>query len=171
MQQECEPVTRESFKQLIQKVLSRWSEINAPRLGAALSFYTMLSIAPLLVASIAIAGMAFGEQAARGQIVWQIENLVGREGGQAIQALLEHARRPETGVLAGLFGIVTLLFGASGVFIELRDSLNLIWGVRAKHSSGLKAMVRDRFTAFTMVIGIGFLLMVSLVVNAAITAA
>jgi membrane protein len=171
VQPECEPVTRQSLKELLTAVVSKWSEINAPRQGAALSFYTMLSIAPLLVVSIAIAGMAFGEQAARGQIVWQIQNLVGREGGQAIQAMLEHARRPDTGVLAGLFGIVTLLFGASGVFIELRDSLNLIWGVRAKHSSGLKAMVRDRFTAFTMVIGIGFLLMVSLVANAAITAA
>jgi membrane protein len=115
--------------------------------------------------------MAFGQQAARGQIVWQIESLVGREGGQAIQAMLEHARRPEAGILAGLFGIVTLLFGASGVFLELRDSLNLIWGVKAKHSSGLKGMVRDRFTAFAMVVGIGFLLMVSLLANAAITAA
>src|SRR3954471_12799830 len=121
VQPECEPVTRQSLKELLTAVVSKWSEINAPRLGAALSFYTMLSIAPLLVVSIAIAGMAFGEQAARGQIVWQIENLVGREGGQAIQAMLEHARRPETGILAGLFGIVTLLFGASGVFLELRD--------------------------------------------------
>src|SRR4051795_10998565 len=101
MQQECEPVTRESFKQLIQKVLSRWSEINAPRLGAALSFYTMLSIAPLLVVSIAIAGRVFGEQAARGQIVWQIENLVGHDGGQAIQTMLEHAHQPGAGIVAG----------------------------------------------------------------------
>src|ERR1700733_11838251 len=114
-QPECEPVTRQSFRELIAGVISKWTEINAARLGAALSFYTMLSIAPLLVVSIAIAGMAFGEQAARGQIVWQIQNLVGKEGGQAIQAMLEHARRPETGILAGFFGIVTLLFGASGV--------------------------------------------------------
>src|SRR5882724_2420608 len=169
--EECEPVTKQSLKELIQGVISKWSEINAPRLGAALSFYTMLSIAPLLVVSIAIAGRVFGEQAARGQIVWQIENLVGHDGGQAIQTMLEHAHRPGAGIVAGVIGILTLLFGASGVFLELRDALNLIWGIRAKQSSGLRAMIRDRFTAFAMVVGIGFLLMVSLLANAAITAA
>jgi membrane protein len=153
MEEEYEPVTRQSFRELIQGVIAQWTEINAPRLGAALSFYTMLSIAPLLVVSIAIAGMAFGKQAAQGQIVWQIENLVGREGGQAIQAMLEHARRPETGILAGLFGILTLLFGASGVFLELRDSLNLIWGQRQEHAGSKPCP--DRFTAFAMVM-IGF---------------
>jgi len=171
MEEQCEPVTKQSLKELIQGVISTWSEINAPRLGAALSFYTMLSIAPLLVVSIAIAGRVFGEQAARGQIVWQIENLVGHDGGQAIQTMLEHAHRPGAGIVAGVIGILTLLFGASGVFLELRDALNLIWGIRAKQSSGLRAMIRDRFTAFAMVVGIGFLLMVSLLANAAITAA
>jgi membrane protein len=171
MEEQSEPVTKQSLKELIHGVLSRWSEINAPRLGAALSFYTMLSIAPLLVVSIAIAGMAFGRQAAQGQIVWQIESLVGHDGGQAIQTMLENAHEPGAGIVAGLIGILTLLFGASGVFLELRDALNLTWGVRAKQSSGLKAMIHDRFTAFTMVVGIGFLLMVSLLVNAAITAA
>jgi len=171
MDEQCEPVTKHSLKELIQGVISKWSEINAPRLGAALSFYTMLSIAPLLVVSIAIAGRVFGEQAARGQIVWQIENLVGHDGGQAIQTMLEHAQKPGAGIVAGLVGILTLLFGASGVFLELRDALNLIWGIRAKQSSGVRAMVRDRFTAFAMVVGIGFLLMVSLLANAAITAA
>jgi len=171
MNQEIEPVTTQSVKDLIVGAVGKWSDINAPRLGAALSFYTMLSIAPLLVVSIAIAGMAFGEQAARGQIVSQIQNLVGTEGGKAIQAMLEHAHRPGEGILAGLFGIFTLLFGASGVFLELRDALNLIWGIKARNSSGLKALVRDRFTAFTLVVGIGFLLLVSLLVNAAIAAA
>src|SRR5882724_9865947 len=102
MEEQCEPVTRQSLKELLRGVISKWSDINAPRLGAALSFYTMLSIAPLLVVSIAIAGLVFGEQAARGQIVWQIQNLVGKEGGVAIQAMLEHAHRPgEGGILAG----------------------------------------------------------------------
>jgi membrane protein len=168
---EVEPVTLQSVKELAKGAVGKWSEINASRLGAALSFYTMLSIAPLLVICIAIAGMVFGEKAAQGQIVWQIQNLVGREGGQAIQALLEHAHKPGAGIVAGLVGILTLLFGASGVCIELRDSLNLIWGIRARNSTGLKAMLHDRFTAFAMVVGIGFLLMVSLLANAAITAA
>ena len=166
-----EPVTRQSLKDLAKKALSSWSEINAPRLGAALAFYTMLSIAPLLVISIAIAGMAFGQEAVRGNVVWQIQDLVGTEGGRAIQAILEHADKTGAGVAAGLLGIVTLLFGASGVFVELRDSMDLIWGVRARRGSGLKGMVMDRFTAFAMVVGIGFLLMVSLVVSAAISAA
>src|SRR5215831_20795893 len=114
-------------RELIRGSVARWNEINAPRLAAALSFYSMLSIAPLLVISIAIAGMVFGEQAARGQIVWQIEELVGREGGQAIQSMIEHARRPGASLVAGTIGILTLFFGASGVFVELRNSLNLIW--------------------------------------------
>jgi membrane protein len=167
---ETEPVTIRSVKQLIWGVVGRWSEINAPRLGAALSYYTMLSIAPLLVVCIAIAGMVFGEQAARGQIVGQIHGLVGPQGGQAIQTMLENAHKPGAGLLAGLFGILTLLFGASGVFIELRDALNLIWGVRAKNNAGFKAMVRDRFTSFAIVVGVGFLLMVSLLASAAIAA-
>lgn len=166
-----ERMSSRSLKILAQTTFAKWSEINAARLGAALSFYTMLSIAPLLVVSIAIAGSVFGEQAARGQIVWQIQNLVGREGGEAIQAMLEHAKRPNAGLIAGLAGILTLLFGASGVFIELRDSLNLIWDVTGKKASGWKAILRERFTAFAMVVGIGFLLMVSLLANAAITAA
>jgi len=164
-------VTIRSVKELAKSTISKWSEMNAPRMGAALSFYTMLSIAPLLIVSIAIAGMAFGEAAARGQIVSQIQGLVGREGGQAIQTLLDHAHRPGEGIAAGLFGIFTLLFGASGVFVELRESLNKIWGIQAKNSSGLKGMIQERFTSFAMVIGIGFLLMVSLLASAAITAA
>src|ERR1700751_836959 len=98
IQPECEPVTKQSLKELLTAVVSKWGEINAPRLGAALSFYTMLSIAPLVVVSIAIAGIAFGEQAARGQIVWQIQNLVGREGGKAIQTMRQNAHKPDAGV-------------------------------------------------------------------------
>jgi len=159
------------IKDLIRGSIAKWNEINAPRLAAALSFYSMLSIAPLLVISIAIAGMVFGEQAARGQIVWQIEELVGREGGQAIQSMIEHARRPGASLVAGTIGILTLFFGASGVFVELRNSLNLIWEARPPERSGWKAMVHERFTAFAMVVSIGFLLMVSLLANAAIAAA
>jgi len=163
-----QPKEGRKAKELILASVARWSEINASRLAAALSFYTMLSIAPLLVVSIAIAGAVFGEQAARGQIVWQIQNLVGTEGGKAIQALLEDARRPDAGLVAGVIGIVTLLFGASGVFVELQEALNLIWDVHAQRSAGLKGMVLTRFASFAIVLGVGFLLLVSLVVSAAI---
>jgi len=168
---EPEPVTTNSLKSLVKGTISKWSDMNAPRLGAALSFYTMLSIAPLLVVAISIAGLVFGEAAARGNVVWQIQDLVGVEGGKAIQAMLENAHKPGAGTIAGVAGLLTLIFGASGVFIELRDSLNTIWGIRAKNSSGWRLMIRERFTAFAMVMGIGFLLMVSLLVSASIAAA
>src|SRR5215469_11949888 len=99
MSPQAEPVTSQSMKDLLLRVFARWNQINASRLGAALSFYTMLSIAPLLVVSIAIAGMVFGAEAARGQIVWQIQNLVGVEGGKAIQSMLQNAHKPEAGLL------------------------------------------------------------------------
>jgi membrane protein len=166
-----EPVTATSVWELIKKTASSWSDINAPRLGAALAFYTMLSMAPLLVVCIGIAGAIFGQQAAQDRIAWQIQNVVGYEGGQAIQALLKHADKPSSGIIAAVIGFFMLLFGASGVFGELRDSLNLVWGAKGPNSSGLMGMVKYRFASFAMVLGIGFLLLVSLVLSAAIAAA
>ncbi len=156
---------------LVQRTVVSWVDINAPRLGASLAFYTMLSIAPLLVICIAIAGLAFGRQAAQGSVVAQIEGLVGYQGGKAIQSLLLDAAKPASSIFATALGVVTLLFGASGVFAELRDSLNLVWGVKSAGVMGLKGFVRYRFVSFMMVLAIGFLLMVSLVLSAAIAAA
>lgn len=164
-------MTATSVWDLIKRTASRWNEINAPRLGAALSFYTMLSMAPLLVVCIGIAGAIFGQEAAQDRIAWQIQNVVGYEGGQAIQGLLKHADKPAAGVLAAVIGFVMLLFGASGVFGELRDALNLVWGVKFSGGSGLMGMVKYRFASFGMVLGIGFLLLVSLIFSAAIAAA
>jgi membrane protein len=166
-----EPVTVNSIKKLIAETVSCWSDINAPRLGAALAFYTTLSMAPLMVFSIGIAGLVFGRQAAEGRIVAQIGSLVGPQGGAVIQSLLldSHSRTP-SGILWTVVGIFTLLFGASGVFGELRDSLNLVWGVRTT-GGGLAGMLRYRFFSFAMVVGIGFLLIVSLLVSTAIAAA
>jgi len=166
-----EPVTARSIKHFIAESVSGWSEINAPRLGAALAFYTTLSMAPLLVLSIGVAGLIFGRQAAQGRIVYQIQSLVGREGGAAIQALLLETHKTSSGILVTVMGIFMLLLGASGVFAELHDSLNLVWGVRVASNGGLWSMVRYRFVSFAMVVGIGFLLIVSLLVNAAIAAA
>ncbi len=130
----------------------------------------MLSIAPLLVITVAIAGMVFGAEAARGQIVSQIQDLVGKQGAEAIQSMLQNAHHPATGVLATVVGLITLLVGASGVFAQLRDSLNLILGAPVQESSGIWALLKYRFFSFAMVFGIGFLLMVSLVVSAGLTA-
>ena len=128
-------------------------------------------MAPLLVVCIGIAGAIFGQEAAQDRIAWQIQNVVGYQGGQAIQALLQHADKPSEGIVAAVVGFFMLLFGASGVFGELRDSFNLVWGVKFSGGSGLMGMIKYRFASFAMVLGIGFLLLVSLVLSAAIAAA
>jgi membrane protein len=157
--------------QLTKTVIDRWLEIKAPRLGAALAFYTMLSIAPLMVISVGVAGLLFGTQAAQGQVIGQIQSLVGQDGAAVIQSLLQHAAKPSAGIAAAAIGLFTLLFGASGVFGELRDSLNLVWRATPAQDSGVAGFIRYRFFSFAMVLGIGFLLLVSLVLSTAISAA
>jgi len=154
---------------LIKEVFSRFIDNNAPRLGAALAYYTVFSMAPLLVVVVGIAGMAFGKAAAQGQIVWQIQNLVGPEGAKAIQALLTATQKPTSGVIATVIGLFLLFLGASGVFLELRDSLNLLWGVKTP-GSGFRGMVAARFFSFAMVLAVGFLLLVSLILSAVLAA-
>src|SRR5437667_8662203 len=111
-------------------------EDKASQLGAALAFYSILSLAPLLVIAIAIAGFVFGEQAARGEIEGQIQQMVGTQGAEAIQTMLAHAHRPEEGLIATTLGVIMLLVGASGVFNQLRDSLNTIWGIEPSAEGG-----------------------------------
>jgi membrane protein len=130
----------------------------------------VLSIAPLLVVSIGMAGMIFGHEAARDQIAHQVHMLVGPAGGSAVLALLENAAKPAASFAATVVGFLTLLFGASGVFGELRDSLNTVWGKQTTAATGLIGMIKYRFVSFAMVLGIGFLLLVSLVLSAAISA-
>jgi membrane protein len=149
--------------------IAGWNRINAPRLGAALAFYTMLSMAPLLVICVSIAGLVFGAEAAEGRVAGQIQELVGPTGAQAIRSLLTHPGKA-SGVAAGIVGLATLWFGASGVLVELQDSLNLVWGVKSRFA-GLKGLVQSRFLSFAMILGIGFLLLVSLLMSAAIAAA
>jgi len=154
---------------LVKETFSHFFASNAPRLGAALAYYTVFSMAPLLVVVISIAGIAFGREAAQGQIVWQIQNLVGPEGAKAIQALLVATQKPASGAVATGVGLIVLFFGASGVFLELRDSLNLLWGVRTP-GAGFRGLVLSRFFSFAMVLAVGFLLLVSLVLSAVLAA-
>jgi membrane protein len=149
---------------------SKWSADRAPRLGAALAYYTVFSLAPLLVIVIAIAGFVFGQEAAQGYIVQQIGALVGERSARAIQDMVENARQPTTGILATIIAVVTLLLGASGVFGQLQDALNTIWEVKAKPGRGFMGLLRDRFLSFVAVLGTGFLLLVSLVLSAALAA-
>ena len=155
---------------LFPETLKQWSEDKASRLAAALAYYTIFSIAPLLIIVIAIAGSVFGEEAARGEIVRQIEDLVGREGAQFLEIAIKNASRPQAGAIASVLSVVILLIGATGLFAELQDSLNTIWDVKAKPGRGIITIIRQRFLSFTMILGIGFLLLVSLVISAGLSA-
>ena len=148
---------------MLRKAASAWMEDQAPTLGATLAYYTVFSLAPLLIIAISIAGLAFGREAAQGQIFIQLRDLLGDAGGKAIQNMVQNANaRPTTGLVATLIGFLTLLFGASGVFGQLQTSLNAIWGVRPKPGRGALGIVRDRFLSFGFILVVGFLLLVSL---------
>ena len=152
--------------QLLKVTCAQWQADNAPRLGAALAYYTVFSLAPLLVIALAIAALVFGKEAAREEMQSQLHDLFGEKGAAAVQTLLMSAHEPETGTWAAILGIVLLLFGASGVFFELQSSLDMIWKVNIDSSAGILHTIWARFRSFTMVLGIGFLLLVSLIVNA-----
>lgn len=151
---------------LLKDTFAEWQEDKAARLAAALAYYTAFSLAPLLIIVIAIAALVFGQDAAQGEIVGQIQGLVGKEGAEAIQTMIENSRKPAEGSIATLISLVILFFGASGVFNELQDALNTIWEVAPKPGQGVAAIVKNRFPSFAMVLGIGFLLLVSLVMSA-----
>src|SRR5262249_45535078 len=156
--------------ELLKEAGSEWVEDKAPRLGAALAYYTVFSIAPLLVIAVGVAGIVFGREATEGYVAGQIEHLVGPEGGQAIQAMVASASRREAGVLGTVLGLGMLAFGAVGVFVQLKDALNTVWGVEPKPGRGLWGFVRDYILSLAMVLGTAFLLLVSLVVSAALAA-
>jgi membrane protein len=156
---------------LIQTAIKSWLADYAPSMGAALSYYTLFSVAPLLLIVIAVAGLVFGEDAARGQLFWQLRELVGESGATAIQSLLQSVNRPAEGFAATIVGFVLLGMGATSVFVELQDALDRIWRapVRSK-SSGIVALLRTRLLSFGLILCIGFLLIVSLVLSAAVAA-
>ncbi|HWR54638.1 MAG TPA: YihY/virulence factor BrkB family protein [Bryobacteraceae bacterium] len=159
-----------SILSLLSKTLSSWSEDNAFRLSAALAYYAVFSLAPLLIIVIAIAGAVFGADAARGEVMAQIEGLIGTAGAEAIQGLLQNAARPDAISIASAIGLVSLLFGATGVFASLQDGLDTIWRVKPKPQNMVIGFLRQRLHTFTLVLGIGFLLLTSLVVSAALAA-
>ncbi|HEY6843592.1 MAG TPA: YihY/virulence factor BrkB family protein [Thermoanaerobaculia bacterium] len=155
---------------LFKNTWTEFSEDKAQRLAASLAYYTLFSIAPLLLICIAIAGLVFGKSQAQAQIIGQIKSVMGNSGGSAITEMLQNAAKPKSGTLAIIIGAITLLFGAAGVFGQLKDALNTIWNVPEKKSGGFMKMLKDRFLSFAMVFGIGFLLLVSLVIDAALSA-
>jgi membrane protein len=156
--------------QLVKDTFHEWSEDKAPRLGAALAYYSVFSIAPLLIIAIGSAGLVFGEKAARGEIVSQVGDTIGESAAQAIEDMVKHTYESGGGVWATIVGMVIMFIGATGVFVQLQDALNTVWKVAPKPGRGVMGMIRDRFLSFSVVLGIGFLLLVSLVASAALSA-
>lgn len=157
-------------KDLIVATVRGWSADHALRLGAALAFYTVLSLAPLLIIVIAVAGLVFGQDAVEGRLVDELSSLIGRDSAQLVQGLLARAREPKEGWTATLVGIGTLILGASGVLAQLRDALNQIFNVKPRSRGGIRATIKARLLSLAMVVAIGFLLLVSLVVSVLINA-
>jgi membrane protein len=158
---------------LIRESASEWSDDNAMRLSASLAFYTLLSLAPLLVVIVAIAAMALGRKAAEGQLAWEIQGMLGMDQARAVEAVIRGALKPNSGGIATLISVITLALGASAVVVELQDALNIIWRVRAERSrstlASIATLMKQRFYAFAMVLAVGFLLLVSVLLSAWIT--
>jgi membrane protein len=155
---------------LVSESVWAWVNDRASRKGAALAFYTVFSLAPILIVAIAIAGLFFGEEAARGEIYAQMSELIGPDGAQAIQAMIQSANRPEAGIAATIVGVVTLFIGATTALAELKDGLDQIWQVPNERMSGFWYFVRKRLLSIGMILSLGFLLLVSLVFSAVLTA-
>jgi membrane protein len=156
---------------VLSKAASAWIDDHAQSMGAALSYYTVFSVAPLLLIAISVAGLVFGQDAARGAVVEQLQGLIGRAGAEAVQGLLKNVSRPAEGALATATGVAVLVVGATSVFAELQDDLDRIWRVptRTKASSGW-AWLRARILSMGMILAMGFLLLVSLAASAAFDA-
>lgn len=147
--------------------ISAWRSDYAASMGAALSYYTIFSIAPLLLIVISIAGMVYGEEAARGAVFYQVRGLMGDGAAAALQGLLASARKPAEGVMAALIGLALLILGASSVFGELQSALDRIWRVPEQNRrGGLWQLLRTRLVSFAMIVGIGLLLIASLLASA-----
>ncbi|MFZ1546956.1 MAG: YihY/virulence factor BrkB family protein [Candidatus Nitrotoga sp.] len=156
---------------LVKATFSAWIDDNAPSMGAALAYYTVFSIAPLLLIVISVAGLIFGVEVARGEIIAQLQNLMGKTGALVVQGLLESVSKPTESVTAAIIGVVLLLIGATTVFAELQDDLDRIWRApKRTKDAGIFGLIRTRVLSFAMILGIGFLLIVSLILSAALAA-
>jgi membrane protein len=155
---------------LFKQTWTEFGEDKAQRLGAALAYYTVFSIAPLLLIAISIAGLVFGHKAAQGEIEQQLAGTLGQSTAKALNEMVLNASKPKSGTIAMIIGIVSLLFGAAGVFGQLQAALDTIWNVEKPKTSGFIGLIKDRFLSMAMVFGIGFLLLVTLVIDTAISA-
>src|ERR1700733_6853256 len=155
---------------LLRQTVNEYNRHEASRLGASLAFYAVLSLAPLVILSIAVAGLVVGTETARDQLLLQFQELLGPAGATAVQSMIAHAQSVRATSIASVLGLATLLFGASQIFSELQSALDKIWEVDYSRTSGLLALVRQRFFSFGLVLAIGLLLLVSLLFSAALAA-
>ncbi len=154
---------------VIKETVNDWLGDNVPEMGAALAYYSIFSLAPLLLVAIAIASIFFGEQAARNQLHEQLATTIGVSTAASVEEILGSFHRSGHGVLGTVIGLIIVLVGASGVVVELQSALNRIWRVKAKSGQGVRVLVRDRLVAFAVVLGTGVLLLVALVATAVIS--
>ncbi len=160
--------TGQNLWKVLKETASQWSDHNAPRLGAALAYYTLLSIAPLLILLVAICSLVFDQNTAEQRLLAQVQDMVGSSAAKSLKAVLDNAHHTGSGMFASIVALVTLLFGASGVFVELRDSLNTIWDAPPRPAATWKTLIWQRLVSFGMVLALGFLLLVSLALSAAL---
>lgn len=151
--------------ELLKDTVQEWQEDKAARLAAALAYYTVFSLAPLVIIVLGVIGFFFGQDIVGSYLIEQVQGMVGKEGADVIRSIIENASQPTTSLLATAIGIGTLLFGATGLFGQLQDALNTVWGVAPKPGRSIKGFIETRFLSLTMVLGIGFLLLVSLVLS------
>jgi len=155
---------------LLKETFTQWLEHKAPRLAAALAYYMVFSLAPLLVIAIAIAGAVFGEEAAQGEIVTRISGFVGQDAASVIEKAIANASEPDLSNIASLISIAILLFGASGVFAQLQDALNTIWGVQPRPGRAVKQFISKRILSFGMVLSLSLFVILSLILTGGISA-
>lgn len=155
---------------ILQKTAANWLSHDAPRLGASLAFYTILSMSPLVLLAVAIAALVFDRASAQNEVLYQVQEMVGSDGRHLVEGILESARKPASGAIASIISLLMLLFGASGVFSELRVALNRIAGSDSDQTTSFYRMVRESLLSFGMVLAIGFLLMVTLLISATLAA-
>jgi membrane protein len=155
---------------ILKRAVAGWWNDNVPRLGASLAYYTLFALAPILIVAITIAGVFFGAEAVQREVTGQIGGLVGESGAQAVRAMLEGASQRSGNGVATAIGLVTFFLGATGAFLELQTALNAVWRVKPRADAGLKDMLLQRLLSFGLVVGVGFVLLVSLLVSAALSA-
>jgi membrane protein len=153
---------------LLKETYIRWSERQGPRLGASVAFYSILSFSPLLVLVTAVIALVFGHESAKASLISEAREWIGTSGAETVQTLLSNAQQPASGLVASALAIATLLFGASGVVIELQDALNLMWEVPTPTGGSITAWIKQRVFSFGMILSVGFLLLVFLMLSAAL---